>query len=288
MKIGIYYAYWTHNWDADFIPFLIKVKNLGFDILEINAGTIAEMGLSDRAKLKKAAIDQGIEMSCCIGMPPSSDIASSDYNIRKAGIAHLDRIGNAMVDCGIQKLSGIIYSSWPGDFEGRGVTKQQAWNWSIESMRTAIKTAEKLDLIYNVEVVNRFEQFIMNTVEEALQYVKEVDSPNIKILLDTFHMNIEEDSIPGAIKKAGNYLGHLHIGENNRKPPGYGHIPWKSIASALKAISYDEWVVMEPFLLPGGEVGRDIKIFRDILPNVNLDEEAALACTFIKKTFIPS
>lgn len=286
MKTGIYYAYWTHDWDTDFILYLEKAKKLGFDILEVNAGTIARMDVKERDRLKKAAIDQDIEMSCCIGLPPSSDLASSKKDVRKAGIAHLDSIGHAMADCGIKKLSGIIYSCWPGNFEGREGTLSQAWEWSVASMKEAIITAQELGLIYNVEVVNRFEQFLFNTAAEGLEYVKEVNSPNLKILLDTFHMNIEEDCIADAIRKTGDYLGHLHVGENNRKPPGYGHIPWESVAEALSEINYDQWVVMEPFILRGGEVGRDIKVFRDQMPDADLDEEARKACAFIKKVFI--
>lgn len=281
-KVGIYYAYWTHDWDADFVPYIYKVKKLGFDVLEINAGTIAALGADEKKRLRDTAAETGINMSCCIGLPPSSDLASSDITVRRAGINHLNRIGDAMVECGIDRLSGIIYSNWPGSFEDRGVTKQQAWDWSVASMKEAIKKAEDLGLIYNVEVVNRFEQFLMNTAAEGVAYVKEVGSPHLKILLDTFHMNIEEDTIGEAIETTGEYLGHLHTGESNRKPPGYGHIPWDEIGASLKKINFQGWVVMEPFLMPGGEVGRDIRVYRDLMPDANLDEEARKACAFTR------
>ena len=122
----------------------------------------------------------------------------------------------------------------------------------------------------------------MNTAEEAVSYVEEVDSPNIKILLDTFHMNIEEDTFEDAIKTAGKYLGHVHIGENNRKPPGNGHIPWGEFGTALKDIDYQGGVVMEPFLIPGGQVGRDIKVWRDLSVGVDMDEEARKALLFMR------
>jgi len=112
--------------------------------------------------------------------------------------------------------------------------------------------------------------------------VEAVSSPNARILLDTFHMNIEEDFIGEAIQKAGDKLGHLHIGENNRMPPGYGHIPWTEVAAALRKINYQGYVVMEPFLMPGGEVGRDIKVFRDMSVGLQLDEEARKALMFIR------
>jgi len=281
-KVGIYYAYWTRNWDADFVPLLAKVRQLGFDVLEVNAGTIAELSPRERQRLMDASQDAGIPMSCCIGLPPSSDLASPDASVRSNGIRHLGRIADAMRDCGIQRLTGIIYSCWPGTLEGRIGGKEEARRWSISSMKEAIRRAEDLGLIYHVEVVNRFEQFLLNTAAEAAAYVREVGSENLKILLDTYHMNIEERSFEDAILTAGSLLGHLHIGENNRTPPGRGHIPWAEVGRALKAAAFQGWVVMEPFLVPGGEVGRDIKVHRELMPGADLDEEARRACAFTR------
>lgn len=101
-------------------------------------------------------------------------------------------------------------------------------------------------------------------------------------MLDTFHMNIEEDFCGQAILKAGDQLGHFHVGENNRMPPGYGHISWKEIAAALRKIDYQGYVVMEPFLIPGGEIGRDIKVFRDLRGDLDLDKEARKALLFMR------
>jgi D-psicose/D-tagatose/L-ribulose 3-epimerase len=85
-KIGIYYAYWTHDWDADFHPFIDKVAGLGFDVLEVNGGTIARMTSAERQSLKAHADDKGIVLSHCIGLPPQYDIASKDETVRKNGI----------------------------------------------------------------------------------------------------------------------------------------------------------------------------------------------------------
>jgi len=282
-KVGIYYAYWTHDWDVDFVPYVFKARDLGFDVLEINAGTLESRGANERRRLKEASLEAGIALSCCIGLPPSSDLASSNPSVRKAGIKHLNRIAEAMAACGIDRLTGIIHSCWPGTLAGRSGTRQQAWEWSVSSMKEAVRKAEDLGLHYNVEVVNRFEQFLLNTAAEAVAYTREVGSGNLKILLDTYHMNIEEDSIAAAIETAGVYLGHLHIGENNRKPPGYGHIPWNEVGGALRSIGFQGWVVMEPFIMPGGEIGRDIKVHRELMPEANLDEEARKACAFTRK-----
>jgi D-psicose/D-tagatose/L-ribulose 3-epimerase len=149
-------------------------------------------------------------------------------------------------------------------------------------MKEAVKAAEANNVFFNMEVVNRFEQYIMNTAAEAVAYVQQVGSPNAKIMLDTFHMNIEEDFCGESILQAGEHLGHFHIGENNRMPPGYGHIPWTEIGAALRQINYRGAVVMEPFLQPGGEVGRDIKIYRDLSAGLDLDVEAEKALQFVR------
>ena len=96
-------------------------------------------------------------------------------------------------------------------------------------------------------------------------------------------MNIEEQSIGNAIRTAGNLLGHFHTGECNRMVPGQGRTPWREIHDALSEIHYDKTVVMEPFVMPGGTVGSDIKVWRDIVPNTSesaLDEAARKSVEF--------
>jgi D-psicose/D-tagatose/L-ribulose 3-epimerase len=281
-KIGIYYAYWTHEWDADFHPFVDKVADIGFDILEVNAGTVAHMTAEERRSLKSHADDRGITLSYCIGLPHQYDIASEDPAVRQTGIAFLKKMAGAVGEMGGGNIGGILYSSWPlvmpaGEFDKLRYTER-----SVASMKEAIKAAEDNRVFFNMEVVNRFEQFIMNTADEAVAYVEAVGSPNARVMLDTFHMNIEEDFIDDAIVRTGDRLGHLHIGENNRMPPGYGHIPWTEIGAALRRIHYQGYVVMEPFLMPGGQVGRDIKVFRDLGVGLDLDGEARKALQFMR------
>ena len=282
MKIGIYYAYWTHDWDADFHPFIDKVADLGFDVLEINAGTVADLTTEERLSLKAHADDKGIALSHCIGLPKQYDLASEDEAVRKNGVAFLRQIAGAIGEMGGGNLTGIIYSYWPGSLPEGETDKTPYFERSVASMKEAIKAAEDNDVFFCMEVVNRFEQYLLNTCDEALAYVEAVGSPNAKILLDTFHMNIEENFIGEAIQKAGDRLGHFHIGENNRLPPGYGHIPWTEVGNALRKIGYDGFVVMEPFVMPGGEVGRDIKVFRDLSVGLELDEEARKALLFMR------
>ncbi len=280
--IGIYYAYWTHDWDADFHPYIDKVAKIGFDVLEVNGGTIGNMSADERRALKAHAEECDIRLSYCIGLPREYDLASEDKAVRERGIAFLQQMARAIGEMGGGNLGGIIYSSWPVSLPAGETDKRPYWERSVASMQEAIKAAEDNNVRFNMEVVNRFEQYLLNTAAEAVEYVKAVGSPNARVMLDTFHINIEEDFFAGAIRTAGEHLGHFHIGENNRMPPGYGHIPWTEVGAALREIGYQGDVVMEPFLMPGGEVGRDIKVFRDLSVGLDLDEEAGKALQFTR------
>ena len=129
----------------------------------------------------------------------------------------------------------------------------------------------------------------MNTVDEANQFCDEVDNKNVIILLDTFHMNIEEDNIPAAIRRAGSRLGELHVGEGNRKLPGEGSLPWAEIGKALRDINFNKGIVMEPFMLMGGQVGKDIKVWRDLSEGASVEEmneKIAASLKFLRKNFL--
>ena len=134
-------------------------------------------------------------------------------------------------------------------------------------------------------MLNRFENYLLNTSKEAVSFVKEVNLSNVKVMLDTFHMNIEEESFSNAIKEAGKYLGHFHLGEANRRLPGEGRMPWNEILDALISINYKGYAVMEPFVKKGGQVGADIKIWRNLLEDISedkLDLSAKNSVNFLK------
>lgn len=281
-KVGIYYAYWTRDWDTDFVPFVAKVKTLGFDILEVNAGTVTQMPEAERRRLREAAQREGIELTFCIGMSAEYDLASEDGTVRRRGIDFLQRQALMVREMDGKTLGGIIYGSWPGKLPS-GADKRLFWDRSVGSMKEAVQAAEDCDVFLNVEVVNRFEHYLLNTAAEAVQYVEQVGSEHCRILLDSFHMNIEEDSFSQAIRTAGARLGHFHLGETNRKAPGRGKMDWDTIFGALGEIGYRGAVTLEPFVVPGGEIGRDICVFRDLSAGLDLDAEASRAARFVRE-----
>jgi D-psicose/D-tagatose/L-ribulose 3-epimerase len=279
--VGIHFGYWTQSWESEPLQFVKRAQKCGFDVLEINAPKITRMSNTERDVLKGAAADAGLGLTYSIGLKADMDLVSEDAATRKKGVAFLEDVARAMKSMGGTVMAGINYSSWPRKLFP-GEDKRILTDRAVEGVREAIKVAEDSGVLFCVEVVNRFEQFIMNTAAEGIAFAERVGSPNCKILLDTFHMNIEEDSFRGSIVEAGTWLGHFHLGETNRRPPGCGRMPWPEIFGALREINYQGAVVMEPFLVPGGEVGRDISVFRDLLGSGDLDEEAARSVRFVR------
>jgi D-psicose/D-tagatose/L-ribulose 3-epimerase len=287
MKFGVLYAYWTTEWAGDYTFFAKKVKNLGFDILEISPGQLLDLPDKELGELKALSKDLGITLTTNLGPPKDKDVASADPAVRKNGIEFLTKIMKVMDKLDSRAIVGDLYTYWPCDFTD--LDKKSIWSRGVESVKELCKTAESLGIDYCLEVVNRFESNILNTSEEAVRFCKDVGSKSCKILLDTFHMNIEEDNIPAAIRYAGDYLGHLHVGEGNRKLPGQGSLPWNDIGKALRDINFNKGVVMEPFVLEGGQVGKDIKVWRDLSGGADpekMDNDIRESLVFLKKAFL--
>lgn len=285
MKYGIYYAYWEQEWSADFLRYVDKVADLGFDILELNATPLPEYTQSDIDALKGRAEAAGIELTAGYGPIYEHDMGNKDPKIRENALEWYKKLFAVMEKLDIHSLAGALYSHWPVDYS-KGVNKEEDWKRSVEGMKILGPVAAQFGVDLNMEVLNRFENHILNTAEEGVKFVKEVGLDNVWVHLDTFHMNIEEDSIAEAIRTAGKYLGHFHIGECNRKVQGKGdRMPWKSIGLALNEIGYDRRIVMEPFVRMGGQVGSDIKVWRDISEGADeakLDLDAKEALEFMK------
>ena len=287
MKYGIYFAYWEKEWNADQKSYISKVKKLGFDILEISCAMLKNISREELVEMKDMARAEGVTLTAGYGPGPSENLASSDEAVVKNAVAFYTDILKKLEILDIHTLGGGIYSYWPVDYT-KPIDKEGDWKRSVKNVRTVGKIAQECGVDYCLEVLNRFEGYLLNTCAECRQFVEEVDVPAVKIMLDTFHMNIEEDSMTEAILLAGDRLGHFHVGENNRRLPGKGNLPWYQIGSALRAIGYDKNVVMEPFVKSGGKVGSDIKIWRDLSMGVateQLDRDAAASVAFLRNVF---
>lgn len=289
MKFGIYYAYWEHEWGGDFLPYIEKCKRLGFDVLEVACGAFDREPDSYFRELKKCAEANGMLLSGGYGPRPEHNLASTDSAAVEKAFAFYADVFRKMEIAGIDRIGGALYSYWPVDFAS-GFDKKADTERSIKSMRRLADMAANHGITLCMESLNRFEGYMINEAYEDVDYVKAVDKPNVKAMLDTFHMNIEEDSMVDAIKLTKGYLGSFHVGEANRRCPNpNGRMDWEAIGKALRDINYDGYVVMEPFVQMGGQVGKDISIWRDMSHGASveeLDADAAASVAYLRKTFL--
>ena len=115
----------------------------------------------------------------------------------------------------------------------------------VEALREAGEHAVSVGAVVYLEPLNRYEDFVVNTLADAASIVDEVDSAGVRVIADTFHMSVEESDIGAAIRQTGSRIGHVQLGDSNRFEPGAGHYDWPETLAALESIGYDGWLAME-------------------------------------------
>lgn len=276
-RFAIHLALWTRDWADDIVPLARKAAEIGYDGVEVSllgaaAGNPIEVG--------KAITDLGLAVTCTTGLSRSDDIASLDPAIRARGIEALKRGVKAAHGLGARHLSGVIYAPW-GAFDGRN--KRVRRDLAAEGLRAVAPLAEALDVRLGIEAINRFETDLVNTAAEAISLAESVGSTHVGVLLDSFHMNIEEADPAAAIRATGRRLFHFHCADNDRGVPGGGKIDFSAQARALAAIGFDGWITAEMFVLPDVAVSPDLSIWRPI--EADPDVAARDAFAFFRKTF---
>lgn len=289
MKYGIYAPYWTHEWATENEHYIPKVKKLGFDVLEISCVNLIKTYTTNEQilELKQCAEENGIILTSGYGPTKEQNICSSDPEVVARAMDFFQNLLPKLQLLGVKILGGGLYSYWPLDPTVK-MDREAEMERAIRNLQILAKTAEKCDVTLGLEVLNRYEGYMLNTCDQAKEFIDEVGSTHVKIMLDTFHMNIEEDNMAAAIRKAGPDLCHLHLGEQNRRVPGKGTLPWQEIGQALRDIHYQGAAVMEPFVMQGGTIGSEIKVWRDLVPNATeemLDRDAEGAVRFVRHVF---
>jgi D-psicose/D-tagatose/L-ribulose 3-epimerase len=169
------------------MPLVSRTRLCGFDILEINAQKIIRMSNKEREALRAEGEKAGLFFTYIGGVTPDTDLASEDAEIRKGGIKFLEEQARAVRSMGGSLLGGVLYSSWSQRLPA-GKDRRVLTDYSVEAMREAIKTAEDCGVIFCLEVVNRFEHFMLNAAAEGVAFVERINSPSCRLHLDTFHI----------------------------------------------------------------------------------------------------
>jgi len=243
-KFGVDSWIWTEVFEEKDLWIISRAKELGFEVLDINIAYPEKFPLEAVRKEQKKV---GIEIVVTTILEKRGNIISPDPEIRKTGVRLLKKFIDIANTLESRIFGGVNYAAW--DYFTGKPRSEQEWEWSVNAMKEVAKYAENTsEVMICVEPINRFETHFLNVAEDAIKYCEDVGTNNIKVHLDTFHMNIEESDLIEAFKLCGKkYLRHVHTCESNRGIPGTGHIPWKGIFKTIKDIDYDGPLVIESF-----------------------------------------
>ena len=265
MKYGLNLLLWTSDVNDDTRRLLEPIKEYGYDGVEL---PVFDLETAAYEKVGKDLQDLGMGCSAVTVCTPEANPIDPDAAIRQAG---LDRLKQA-IDCcqaaGATHLCGPIHSAL-GEFSGTGRTDDE-WNRAKDVLSQAADYAEQAGVMLTVEYLNRFECYFLNCAEDAARFCREVGHPNLKMMYDTFHANIEEKDIAAAIRECADQTVHVHISENDRSTPGEGNVDWDTTFAALKETGYtatDNWMTIEAFGLALPELAAATRIWRRMFPS---------------------
>jgi D-psicose/D-tagatose/L-ribulose 3-epimerase len=279
MQLGVNAWVWASPVNTDeFGKLAPKVKKMGFDLIEFGIESTSDL---DYGRAAAIARDNGLAVSVCAAMGPDRDLIHSDAAIRDNGVSYVRHCIEAANTVGAQNVVGPLYSAVGRTWQSTDEERKRDTDLLVDQLKKLSAYAGDNGVTLCVEPLNRFETSFMNLAQQAIEVVDRVGHPACGILLDTFHMNIEERSVGAALRAAGARLKHVHGCENDRGAPGSGHVPWHEVRDALKAINYDGPVVIESFTSKVKTIARAAAIWRSFSPTQDALAEDGLS--FLRK-----
>lgn len=249
MKLGIVLSFQPSSFSA--IPFkegieenIAKIKSLGFDIVELAVRNPDQLNVNwlqsilDKNQISVRAIQTGQ-----VFLEEGLSFVNSDPVIRRKAIERIKSLVRLAKILDALVIIGLVRGK-----ETKGISDEERDTCLCEALQECAMENKSVNLV--VEPINRYETEIINTVESGLDLMKKVNMENVGLLLDTFHMNIEEPSMVQSIVSAKKHLLHFHIADSNRWYPGAGHINFTELFSTLKKIDYQGFVSAEILPLP--------------------------------------
>jgi D-psicose/D-tagatose/L-ribulose 3-epimerase len=265
MKFGVNTWIWTAPLTVEELEVLApKIAKMGFDHIEI---PIDDPKTLDFKKCEEIVKKAGISsISCCGAMGPDRDLIDPDPKVRSNGQAYLKDCIDGLALMGGTNLVGPFYSAVGRTWQQSADEREHDMKILVGILKDLADYAGKKGILLGLEPLNRFETSFITTAEQAIELVDRVNHPALKIMLDTFHMNIEENSMGDAIRSVGSRLLQVHSNE---------------VAQALKDIKFDGVLVIESFTSKVKSIARAAAIWRPLA--VSQDALAADGVVFLKK-----
>ena len=258
-----------------------RVRDFGFDVIEL---PIENIGDWDPDRAHELLDELGLKATTAAVMTPDRDLVSDDRDVTESTQGYVRAAIDMAAGVGCNSLAGPIYSpvgkTWPMDASERATVVRRL----VENLRPLADHAGEHGVTIALEPLNRFETSFMNTAEQVMEVVDRVASRALGVLLDTFHMNIEEHDPAAAIRLCKGHLAHFHACGCDRGAPGSDQIPWPDIAKALRDTRYEGPLVIESFTIENQAIARAAAIWRPLAPTQ--DSIATEGLRFLRSVFV--
>ncbi len=282
IQYGVSTWLWTSPFKTDSMDLLFKkVADLGFTAIEI---AVEDPSIIDNAAVKKGLDKYHLTPIVCAAFGSTRDLTHDDPAVHEHCLRYIEACLQCCKSWGAKFVAGPMYSA-VGKTRMLPIEKRNAeWELAVRNLRKACEMAAKYDCYLALEPLNRFESDLVNTAKDVCRMVDDIDHPAAKIILDSFHMNIEEVNPYQAIVDAGDRLIHFQISENNRGVPGSGTTPWTDYRRGLNAINYKGVISIESFTPNNQELAEAVCIWHPFADSQ--DEFARTGLKFMQHLFI--
>ncbi|MEO5891376.1 MAG: sugar phosphate isomerase/epimerase [Ferruginibacter sp.] len=245
IKYGVSTWLWTSPFSTDSIEILFpKIAEMGYDVVEI---AVEDPALIDIKAVKEGLKKYELKAAICGAFGPGRDLTNEDRTVQQNSLDYIASCLEICAELDTDFFGGPMYSAVG---KARMVPPEQRkteWGLAVKNLGAVCEMASALGLKIAIEPLNRFESDLVNTAADALRMVNDINHPAAGIVLDGFHMNIEERDIEKAIATAGDKLLHFQVSENYRGTPGTGQTRWDLYKRGLESINYTGIVSIESF-----------------------------------------
>lgn len=278
IKLGVSTWLWTSPFTTETVDLFPKIKSMGYDAVEI---PVEYPDKIDGKKVKEALLKHGLAAVVCGAFGPTRDLTHDDPSVHKTCFAYIAECLDLCTMWDAQFLAGPMYSAVG---KARMVSPEQRkieWDRAVNNLQKVCQMAGDKGLSIALEPLNRFESDLINTAEDVMRLIDDINHPAAKVLLDGFHMAIEEPDLEKAITSVGDRLIHVQVSENYRGTPGTGQTPWFALKSGLEKINYSGVVSIESFTPEIKELAGAVCIWKNLAKSQ--DGFASEGLTFLKK-----
>ena len=279
IKYGVSTWLWQSPFTTESISLFSKIKEMGFDVVEI---PVEDPELIDAETVAKALLDNGLEATVCGVFGPTKDLTHEDPAVHDTCFTYMEKCFQLCNQWNVDFVAGPMYSAVG---KARMVSSEQRkieWDRAVKNLGKVSQMAQTFGASIALEPLNRFESDMVNTAEDVMRLLKDVNHSQAKVLLDSFHMTIEEKDIRKAIHTVGEKLVHVQVSENHRGVPGTGLTPWDDFQLGLQDIGYTGSIVIESFTPEIKELAGAVCIWKNLAENQ--DDFASDGLKFLKNT----